>query len=718
MNFHSEIFQWLEQRKQSPHHRQLLILAGDEQWGIQTAKSIIQALNENSNSPVLSVAVPNLGTCIENSKYRQFLGQEFNALIYNAWQGIRANALSALAGTVQKGGLMLLLCPAFDSWPAYKDPELPKRISFGYVENFQTSYFVKRLIQQIENDQDVAIITVDKCKLPLAPVDTLNERPETQRLIANINVSSAQKSVIDAVIKVAIGHRSRPLIIEADRGRGKSASLGIAAATLTQRYNKKVIVTASHRSQCAQTFRFYELAKGADSCLCYWPIDRLIDEQPQADLILIDEAATIPNSLLNKLCHLYKRLVFSTTIHGYEGSGKGFELRFKPQLIEQFPHTKHCYLSPPLRWYEGDALERFWFQFFCQRSVKRNRVSLTVSQDGRYSGYVSKQQLLDSPEMLHDIFTLLIEAHYQTSPDTLTALLEAPNHDLFVIIDSGKVVATALTALEGGECLNKLAHEISSGKRRPNGHLLAQRLSYLCSELTFSTYQYRRIVRIAVSQHHRRRGLASELVKLIETYDDETSADAKATFIGASFGLDVGTLQFWLSQGFNIVDISYKKETTTGEFNALVLRAIPNTASSALTDLTFLIQRFQQEFTFQLSRVFQTMNTALVKQILIDRYHKHINKADRTDDNPNYRDKELLQFAKGERTLDISLRAIHQFCVNKLDFARSDDEEMSILIQYVLQNRSVSELQKQGLIKGKKELQDKLRHTLSKLVGY
>ena len=100
--------------------------------------------------------------------------------------------------------------------------------------------------------------------------------------------------------------------------------------------------------------------------------------------------------------------------------------------------------------------------------------------------------------MLQQIMSLLSLAHYQTTPDDFMRLMDSP--DVLVVTFKVKdlVLATAIINIEGGDYLSDLALDIAEGKRRPKGHLGAQRLTLLSVDFKAATQSYWRINRIAV----------------------------------------------------------------------------------------------------------------------------------------------------------------------------------------------------------------------------
>ena len=72
---------------------------------------------------------------------------------------------------------------------------------------------------------------------------------------------------------------------------------------------------------------------------------------------MVDEAAALPVPLLKRLLLHAPRIVFSTTVQGYEGTGRGFTLRFSHILNQHRPQWRKVLLAQPIRWADGCPVE-------------------------------------------------------------------------------------------------------------------------------------------------------------------------------------------------------------------------------------------------------------------------------------------------------------------------------------------------------------------------
>jgi N-acetyltransferase 10 len=87
----------------------------------------------------------------------------------------------------------------------------------------------------------------------------------------------------------------------------------------------------------------------------------------QAELVVVDEAAAIPLPVVKKLFGNY--LVFlSSTINGYEGTGRSLSLKLISQLRQNTTNgRKLCEikLEEPIRYGEGDLIEKWLYDILC-----------------------------------------------------------------------------------------------------------------------------------------------------------------------------------------------------------------------------------------------------------------------------------------------------------------------------------------------------------------
>ncbi|MGS6554245.1 GNAT family N-acetyltransferase, partial [Escherichia coli] len=132
--------------------------------------------------------------------------------------------------------------------------------------------------------------------------------------------------------------------VTAARGRGKSALAG----QLISRIAGSAIVTAPAKAATDV------LAQFAGEKFRFIAPDALIASDEQADWLVVDEAAAIPAPLLHQLVSRFPRTLLTTTVQGYEGTGRGFLLKF----CARFPHLHRFELQQPIRWAQGCPLEK------------------------------------------------------------------------------------------------------------------------------------------------------------------------------------------------------------------------------------------------------------------------------------------------------------------------------------------------------------------------
>lgn len=652
------ITSWLTARQSSPSHRQLLIIAGDEDWCIEKAESILAFCEWQT---ILWSGNRVTGQAIAHSDYRYYLGREFEAVVFNAHSGARANAMMSLSGTVMAGNLMILLCPPLNVWADQPDPELRHRTSYGFENQISNNRFIRWITEKIIQTDTVAKLT---------PSDFIGRGSfigHTEKQAKG--ALTGQKIAIDAIVKDQV----RPIVLTADRGRGKSSALGIASATLVQNQAIKIAVTGPNRAAVDQVFEHAARQLNvklvnknqielANASIDYMAIDALLTSLPPAELLLIDEAAAIPNDQLKQLLQHYKRVVFSSTVHGYEGSGRGFEIRFKDYLEQHYPAWLSIHLDKPMRWSQGDVLERFWFDLMLMKptapqSLIPTKKNVNVCLPALQIKQVSQQELVQSPGLLSQVFNLMVDAHYQTVPDDLVRLLDAPDIRIFVVLAGNNLVGVMQLNLEGGKVLTDIAEEVCQGQRRPPGHLVAQQLAYSMGLAELAVNTYLRVVRIATSSAYQRQGIASQLLSAAKVF----ARSEKIDFFATSFGLNSSLLSFWQANRFLPVKLGTRRDASSGEYSLIMLQPIHD---GAKTNLELLLSEFNKDIHYQMDKKGLKLDKVLSEKLTME--------VSKLTSNSQQKTALLTQFAKGYRPLDSCERMVHEFLCDLPPETRKD----------------------------------------------
>lgn len=500
---------------------------------------------------------------------QQLLGQECDWLVINATQGVDWDLVAASMGCLKAGGLWLLLTAEASVFPQQPNPAARRLLSYPTDATTHVGSFQAYLATQWP-------------QLPLLQWSASDFRAQSlhfpDMIVAKISceppyASSCQQQAVAAIWQLVKGHRHRPLVLSAHRGRGKSAALGIAAAQLYQAGKTRLIITAPQPAAAQVAIQTCAALLGADSAvqLQFWPLDRLLAEQPAVDLLLIDEAAAIPAPQLQALTEQYSRIVLATTEHGYEGTGRGFQLRFQQYLQQHRPGWRKLVLQQPVRYGRNDPLEQLIFHSFLLADTDDLTATIPL-QDAtdppQYHCYQAAD-LWRQPALFRQMFRLACLAHYQTSVRDLWALLDDPTLQVMTLQAQDQVLAVAVVSREG-QLPAELLLPIYQGSRRVQGHLAAQSLMYHCLTPQAGTIAIWRVQRLMVRPALQHQGLGQQLLQQISNMASAQQVQLLAT----SFGATMQLVSFWHQAGYRAVKLSQQPEQSSNEFSVLMLKPL------------------------------------------------------------------------------------------------------------------------------------------------
>lgn len=430
------------------------------------------------------------------SRYRDYLGHEFEQVWIDCSEGIHADAIAALCGTVTAGGLLSILLPAESN-----------AMSIRMERFFDKFYGV--------NDSNPP-----KMLIPPGLPDTA------------LRLTDEQQTILQALEQATPNAKPATHIITAERGRGKSTLLGQALAR--EKETASIIVTAPRKANAKVL-----LEQAPQARFVAW--DKLLEQPDNPSIrLIIDEAAGLPLWATEKLCQKFSPWLLATTVAGYEGCGRGFAVHFAKWAQKTLPQVYIHQLTQPLRWPLNDPLEQWLTETFLLNEQATTELANSVT--GTFIQHASKLE----EGLLQQCFQLLLNAHYQSSPNDLNLLLTEPGHQLAYQCHQGNVVAVAWLMSEG-PLDSPLKYEIMQGRRRPRGNLLPQAIGFFLQQDWAMNLRWLRVARIAVPTNERRRRAASNLLAEIRYW----ARCKNYQMLGTSFAWSSPLDNFWQQNDYS-----------------------------------------------------------------------------------------------------------------------------------------------------------------------
>ena len=585
----------LRREARRARERRLLVLAGEPAASRDALAPALRAAGVADAALVGHADVAVDGEPLDRHAPRRagaLLGTTREAVVVDCHDECRPNALGRAAGVADGGGLLVLLTPPLEHWPDRRDRFDETLAAPPADVSAVGGRFRRRLVGTLRDHPGVAVVDCDTGTVErdgLTGAGSAHERAAPRIPGERAFPRAAYEACLtrDQVTALRAFERLRTpgeaVVVEADRGRGKSSAAGLAAGALAAD-GREVLVTAPTEHGAEELLaRAAELLEGqgalaaseeresgrlltsaASGSVRFLPAaraaDRLADDPP--DAAFVDEAAGLPVALLERFLTGVP-VGFTTTVHGYEGAGRGFSVRFRERLVEALSVTDQE-LREPIRYAPGDPVERWAFRALCLDASPA--VAPAVADATRETvSYERPTQddLLGDEHRLREAFGLLVLAHYRTEPDDLARLLDAPNLATRLLVHEDRVVAVALLAHEGGLDADTRAEAYRGGRIR--GNMLPDLLTGQLRDPEAAAPVGRRVVRIATHPAVRSRGLGSELLARVHGEFD-------ADWFGVGFGATPRLLSFWADNGYRTVHLSTTRNERSGEHSAAMLR--------------------------------------------------------------------------------------------------------------------------------------------------
>lgn len=623
------------------NERRLLVIEGHRKRCYEAAVAVAELVESARSTATLSDH-DLVGEHVTFERSETLLGTTYDCIVLDCHDTCQPNAIGRATGAVDGGGLLLMLVPTLEKWRTSYD-RFDESIAAPPYSNEDVGHrFKRRLIRTLQSHRGIAIVDVDRDRLvkhgrtdppPSRPPDSIQppKSPSFPDAVYAACRSADQRDAVRACERLT--EPNTAVVLTADRGRGKSGAAGLAAAAFAAD-GDDVLVTAPGYRNAAELF---DRAAATLKSLGALTVDgRDGDSSPflrttngeirfetsgqaiesSADVLFVDEAAALSVRRLEELLPVAPSICFATTVRGYEGSGRGFDVRFRESLENSHAVTD-CILSEPIRYASGDPIE-VWVFHALLLGASPPADQLVVDShptDVEYERF-DRAVLVDDDALLGELFGLLVSAHYRTQPDDLARLLDAANVAVRALTVDGHPVSVAMVAREGGFDV-QTRRTVYEGERI-RGNLIPDLLTSQLRDPEAGGPTGLRVVRIATHNAARSRGFGSKLLSEIEmefarSDGSESERFGAIDYLSTSYGATSDLLSFWRSNGYGMVHLSTTRNEASGERSAVMLRPLSE-AGVRLTDRH--TAWFTRRFPDVLSTVLDSVDPDVVRAVL------------------------------------------------------------------------------------------------------
>ncbi len=729
-----EIIKELKKAKVSRHRRIIVLIGDDDSRLITACLEILDAIYKhfrNKGAKLLyiyhafyedgtvrkrmfesTLTIPYVVEYIPYHETERVLGQTYSLAIVDLMNNIEPNDVGRISGIVEGGGLYIFLMPNFKTLMNIVTRFQSNLLTPQYDENSLRRFFEQRFINKLLEHNGIAIYDTEKKTFVKRFGRTritrfrrhelvFPRKPKIPLKVFSLAITQDQVNVLSLLDEFyRKADEKLVLVLTADRGRGKSSVIGLGLGGLAHKLRKakgrcRVIVTSPSELNVQEVFRFAKIAletlgheirveerggriiairSKAIDIEYYPPLHAL---KRRADIIAVDEAASLHVPMLFAILKRFDKIIYSSTIHGYEGAGRGFSVRFLGSLRKLSGIKILEYeMDEPIRYAKNDPIEKWIFNTLLldAEPAELSEEDFTMVEQGEIEYYIPSLEkfFLENEEELRQFFGIYIMAHYRNNPNDLGIMMDAPHHFVRALrLKNGKIVVS-LELAEEGPLLGKIAYESAKGAWIM-GNIVPDRLIKHYKLIDFGKFKGIRVVRIATHPEVMRKGLGSKALEMLEEEFREKGYD----WIGAGFGVTKELLNFWIKNGYIPVHMSPERNPVSGEYSVIVIKPLREEVYKYIEVIAW---EFKKKILGSLPEPYHDLDPRTVIMLV-----KSTPKKKYLSNLSIFQIARFMSYAWGEMTLENCMDVMVE--LSKRYFFEKGDDELTILQKLLLITR-------------------------------